>query len=173
MPLRIHTVYTKERLLGFNDFIAKSKRFFLLMMLIASIIVCGSAVLVFLMDGFDGTMLFYMLLVLLMDALYLFLSFGLSRVMLKKNKSLDTVIEYSFDIDSFSFKAENQYANEDVTVKYAAIVKALKNKSDLYLFITPQQAYIVDLSTLSREEYTTLKDVIAARVPAKKNRWQD
>ena len=82
-------------------------------------------------------------------------------------------LEYAFDVDSFSLQAENQYTAESATVQYAAITKVSKNKSDLYLFLSSRQAYVVDLSALSPEQIDTLKDIMIAKIPQKKIKWAD
>ena len=173
MPIRVHTVYTKERLLGFNDFMAKSKRSLWVMIIVASVIVCIALALMLATGDFDSSIMTCVVIILVLDILSPFLYFVLPRMIIKKNKGLNMCIEYAFDVDSFSLQAENQYASENSTIQYAALSRVLKNKSELYLFISGQQAYIVDLSSLSIEQYGALKDIITARIPQKNLKWAD
>ena len=173
MPIQIHTVYTKALFLRFNDFVVKSRRRFWIVMIVCSALVYVFSALLLAMDAFDSEIRICLIMVLLLDILYPFAFFVLPRMQVKKNKMLNMRLEYTFDVDSFSLQAENQYTAESATVQYAAITKVSKNKSDLYLFLSSRQAYVVDLSALSPKQIDTLKDIMIAKIPQKKIKWAD
>ena len=97
MPITVSTVYTKERLIRLQHFTAANKPVFWTFMAICTLLVAGCWIwLVSLslpVDHFN----IYLFYIFLLDALMLFLYFVLPYLTVKKSKSLDATLTYTFD----------------------------------------------------------------------------
>ena len=110
---------------------------------------------------------------LLIDVTYLVCYLIVPRFTLKKNKNLGTTVNYLFEEDSFQMSAVNAYVNENSTVQYSRLLKIGKNGNDLYLFVSPIQAFVADLSALSVEQVLLLKQLLASKLEPKKIKWKN
>ena len=173
MPVSVNTVYTKERLLRFNNYVMASKKLTWILFGICTLWVAACFIVLAALGLTDSTVTLCMVLLLVMDITYVLCAFVLPRFTLGKAKSLNTEVRYTFGDDSFELCAVNQFANETSVVRYAAIVKVGKKDTDLYLFISRQQGYIVDLSALPDEQVTLLRRLLAGKIPEKKFKWKD
>ena len=63
------------------------------------------------------------------------------------------------------------YATEEGELKYGVFVKYIKNKNDLYLFISAKQAWTVDMSALDAQQVQDLKALLEQKIVSKKNKW--
>ena len=171
MPITVSTVYTKERLIRLQHFTAANKPVFWTIMIICTLLVAGCwvwlASLSLPVDEFN----LYLLYILLLDTFVLFLYFVLPYLTVRKNKSLDAVLTYTFEEGQFHIDASSAMVTESLTSQYAAIYRAVRNKADLYLYINRMSAYIIDLSSLSGEQLALLERTLKAALPAKKVRW--
>jgi hypothetical protein len=173
MPVSVNTVYTKERLLRFNNYVMASKKLTWILFGICTLWVAACFIVLAALGLTDSTVTLCMVLLLVMDITYVLCAFVLPRFTLGKSKSLNTEVRYTFGDDSFELCAVNQYANETSVVRYTAIAKVGKKDTDLYLFISRQQGYIVDLSALPDEQETLLRRLLASKIPDKKFKWKD
>lgn len=162
MPVEVTTVYTKERMLRYSKFVAASKKAFWIIMIICTVVCAGCVAFTAAVDALSIEMLMYGAIVLAMDILYVFMYLILPRITVKKAKNLNTTIIYCFEEDCFKISASNDYAQETSTVKYSLISKVGRRDNDLYLFISKNQAYIVDLSEISDEKADILINTIKA-----------
>ena len=171
MPMEIQTVYTKERLLRFYRFTAMRRKWMLVLMVVATVIVGLSCLLILALGEPLGRCGFYLAMILLLDGLYLFMTFVLPHLTVRKAKNLNTVVKYSFEIDSFTAEAKNDYVDEKTTVRYALIQKGIACGNELYLMVNFMTAYVVDLSSLSQEDTLWLKNILETNLSSKKVRW--
>ena len=168
MPIEINTVYDKERILAFNDFIAKSKAGYWVFMGVCSVIVLVCMGLCAALDALNMNLILLTALMLFIDILYVFVYVAVPRITLKKNKNVGTCVKYTFRDDCFTIEAENPNVQESSTVKYAAIQRVRQGGGDIYLFMSKLQAYIVDTSALSEPELEALKALLKNNIDSKK-----
>ena len=173
MPVSVNTVYTKERLLRFNNYVMASKKLTWILFGICTLWVAVCFIVLTALGLTDSTVTLCMILLIVIDITYVLCAFVIPRFTLSKAKHRNTEVHYAFGDDSFELCAVNQYANETSVVRYSAIAMVGKKDTDLYLFISRQQGYIVDLSALSDEQITLLRETLAGKIPDKKFKWKD
>ena len=172
MPINVSTVYDRERILRLNNYFARSKFVFWIVMGIASLLVMVSFTLLAILDALSFQIWACLISVIFIDILYLFSYLVLPCIALNKNKSLNVKITYSFDTDSFQLNAVNEHMNENMTAKYTMLTKVVKENTDLYMFISNRQAYVVDLSGLSEEQIEILKETMEKHIRPNKIKWK-
>lgn len=172
MPINVSTVYDRERILRLKNYFARSKFVFWIVMGIASLLVFASFTLLAILDALSFQIWACLISVIFIDILYLFSYLVLPRIALNKNKSLNVKITYSFDTDSFQLNAVNEHMNENMTAKYTMLIKVVKENTDLYMFISNRQAYVVDLSGLSEEQCDALKETMEKHIRPNKIKWK-
>ena len=172
MPINVSTVYDRERILRLNNYFAHSKFVFWIVMGIASLLVMASFTLLAILDTLSFQIWACLISVIFIDILYLFSYLVLPLIALNKNKSLNVKITYSFDTDSFQLNAVNEHMNENMTAKYTMLIKVVKENTDLYMFISNRQAYVVDLSGLSEEQIEMLKETMEKHIRPNKIKWK-
>ena len=171
MPIQVTTVYTKERLLRFNAFVAKAKWWMWLLLGICTLIVAAAWGLMLSLGEQDTSVTGAFIAILFLDLFYVLLAVVIPRFTVKKAKNLDTSIQYAFDVDSFTAEAQNQYVDEKTTVKYTMIKRAIHSDGELYLMISSINAYVVDVSTLSREDALLLRQLLEEKLTKKRVKW--
>ena len=171
MPITVSTVYTKERLIRLQHFTAANKPVFWTIMILCTLLVAGRWVWLTSLSLPVDDLNFYLFYIFLLDVLMLFLYFVLPYLTVKKSKSLDATLTYTFEEGQFHIDASSALVTESLTSQYAAIYRVARNKTDLYLYINRVSAYIIDLSSLSEEQLALLKQTLKAAIPAKKIRW--
>lgn len=169
--MEIRTVYTKERLLAFNRVVAGTKKWFWIVLSVCTAVVLACFGLLWAMHAVDSRILLCLALVLFMDALSPFCAFVLPRLMVSKAKNLNLEILYTFTQEGIQTQAKNDLIEESVTVRYPFITRVLKKGTELYLFFSRQQGYVVDLSSLDRDQLEALKALLQSQIPAKSFRW--
>lgn len=173
MPINITTVYTKERLIRFNDYVAASKKaLWALVALVTFYIVTE-----FFRAAIHGvltplkTMCFIWIVV--MNLAYIFMSFILPRIKVGKSPTLGLVINYTFDVDTYTSKVSNALIKDESTMDYSTIFKIVKNGEDLYLMVNRYRGLVVDLSQMTGEQKSMLKNVLQTKIEPKKFKWVD
>lgn len=172
MPIEVTSVYTKRRLIRYQIYVATSKKFFWTLVIVGTLLVFAVEIVGAALTDVPFSMSAYHWFLLAWDALCVFLYFVLPFLLINKNKSLNTIVNFTFDQDTISYQSTSALINENSTVRYAMLVKAIKKGSELYLFINGNQAYLVDLSTLSSEQINCLKDVLTLNLSHKKVKWK-
>lgn len=172
MPIENTTVYSKKRLLAYNDYGASTKTLIWAMIVLLNLYVFGKLFYSFFNITTNYLHLYLVGYVLFMDAVVLFLYYGLPRFTVKKAKNLQAHINYTFDEDGFSFNAKTDEISEASSIKYQALYKVVKNGTDLYLFITRGRGNIVDVSAFTKEQEQALKNAISNHLDAKKIKWK-
>lgn len=172
MELKISTVYTKERLLRFNDYYWTQRKAFFAFMAGCTLLVWACVAFLAFMNALSETVAFCGVMVTLMDAAYLFAAFLLPRLTANKATSIGAVLDFAFKDGEMDIVAETNKERSTSTIKYPAIVKVGKKKDDVYLFISKRQGYIVDTSELSEIELLALKALVTSHLPARKIKWK-
>ena len=171
MEINNSTVYTKERLLKFNYYFARNQKFMWIVLSVATPIVYFVALMQIIFSELSLTIAMCCLALFLLDVLMpLMLFVFLPKSVIRKTKTLGTTIEYGFGEDEFSISVKNDILEEKSTMKYSMLQKAAKNKDELYLFIQPNNAFVVDLSEMSDEDKEALENALKANL--KKVKWK-
>lgn len=172
MPIETTTVYTKKRLMAYNDYIVSARTFFWGFVALFNLYIFGKLF----YSVFNLTTNPYHLLsvgyILFMDAVLLFLYYGLPRFTVKKAKNLQAGLNYTFNEDDFTINIKTDEISETSSIKYKALYKVVKNGADLYLFTMRGRGSIVDISAFTKEQEQVLKGVIANHLDAKKIKWK-
>ncbi len=171
MDIKTKTILDKKRLNAFYDYALGSRKLFWIALgainagvLFDLLISIGAPELL-------GEALGLLPAVLIVDALYA-LFFLIARLEASRSRSLNSTVNYTFAPEGFSEETVNDNYKESSEVKYSALVKVVKNKNDLYLFIARNMAHIVDLSELSEDEVLALKAFVTADLPQGKIKWK-
>ena len=171
MELKISTVYTKQRLLRFNDYFWKQRKVFFSFMAACTLLIWACVGFLIMINALTDTVVLCGAMVTLMDLAYLFGAFVMPRLV-KKSPSVDAVLNFSFKDSEMNYTAETTQEIASGTIKYSAIIKVGKKDDDVYLFISKRQGYIVDVSALSEIELLALKALVTAHLPAGKVKWK-
>ena len=146
MKFSNRTVYDKERLIRFNNFIVLKKRFFWLFMIVCTVLVFGSFALTLALRIYDSTILLCFALIIVIDITYVLGYLVLPRFTVNKAVGLNTNILFEFQEDTFKLSATNKNGTDSSELNYSSIIKVMESKYDIYLFISKRQGYILDKS---------------------------
>lgn len=169
--MTVTTVYTKERLLQFNNYVLRSRKFSNWVMGIATVITILGTLLVYCLDALDTTVILCFFTVIGLNLVQVFLSVVLPRLTVGKSKILGTEIEYTFEETGFHYRSFGQYTKEEGTVQYALLKRAEKRGKELYLMLNNISGNLVDLSTLSDYEEDELRKLLEKSLGTKKVKW--
>lgn len=171
MTIEISTLYTKDLLLRYQNFITKKKIAFWCIILAANLLLLASETLLFVLT-LDPLVYIntYSIIMVLMDLWILFVFFLLPRLTVKKWQSLGTTVIFSFEEESFHYHAANTGINETTSIDYNLLAKVYRNGDTLYLMNTKNTGYIVDISGCTAEEIQVLHERFRALGP-KKCKW--
>ena len=172
MPINIKTFYTKERLLRYNNFIVAGKRGLWGMMIFGTLLVLSLFVWGAVQQKFSSTISICAILILVFDLTFLFCYLILPIFTVKKAKNLNAIIEYAFYGSHFEVKASTSYVDEASRVNYSIITKVASRGDEVYLFITANQGYILDISKLNRDERKSLRDIFSTAIQEKRLKWR-
>jgi hypothetical protein len=105
------------------------------------------------------------------DAIYVLMTVVLPRVMTKKAKNLNIEVTMTFEMDALSYTAASELVREQSSIKYVALKRVLRCGDDLYLFLDPRQALLVDLSEQDAAQLDAIRTALEAALGAKRVRW--
>ena len=140
------TVYDKERLIRFNDFILRKKRIFWFLMIVCTVLVALSFVSTLVLKNYDSTVLFCFVLIIVIDITYVFCAFVLPRITINEAIALNADISFDFQEDTFKISSTTKNGTEFSELSYSVLVKVMESNRDIYLFISQRQGYILDKS---------------------------
>ena len=146
MNFSVQTVYDKERLLRFNNFVVLRKRVFWFFIIACTVLVTVCLAIVLALDPHDSNIWACAALIYFIDATYAFCYFVLPRFTINKALELNANIIFEFQEDTFKISATTKNGTESSELNYSAIVKIMESKQDIYLFISKRQGYILDKS---------------------------
>ncbi len=168
MQIDVTTVYTKKRLLRFNYYVAAQKK----LLWIAVIITTVFAIAELVAGNLSSDTRFIMYMLLFFDFFEIFLYLVLPIISVNKSKNKNVTIHYSFTENEIRTHFDTGAVNEAAVRKYDTLVKLVKNKNDLYLFIDKNHAFLVDVSALDAEQLENLKVILASKLSSKKFNWK-
>ena len=146
MKFSNRTIYDKERLIRFNNFVVLKKRFFWVFMIVCTVLVSISFALTLALKIYDSTILLCFALIMVVDITCSFCSLILPRITINKATALNADILFEFQEDTFKLSATNKNGTDSSELNYSSIIKVMESKCDIYLFISKRQGYILDKS---------------------------
>ncbi|MBQ8393246.1 MAG: hypothetical protein IJX51_05680 [Clostridia bacterium] len=171
MEIKAITVYDKSRLIRFNHFMSLHKRAFWIFMAVATLGIMGYYTYFTLTYGFYAKMLAACSLILVLDVACVILHIIMPYFTVKKSRSLDARVEYTFFDEALSIHAESKYEEENSKTKYSVIKKAVRRGGELYLILESNQAFLVDISALSSNDVCAIKEILSRHMDEKKIKW--
>ena len=173
MTLQITTVYTKERLLRFYFYYQLVQRVWFPIILGFDMILMTAWVIKDFLNGppVSESVVAVFGIVWIFGLTWVVAALILPLFTVKKAKNLNTVTETIFGEEGMHYKMCSTYATEEGELKYGMFVKYIKNKNDLYLFVSARQAWLVDMSSLNPEQTEQLHTLLSEKIISKKNKW--
>ena len=173
MPIQTTTINTRERLLRLNHYYQLVQRKWLLILLVFEMILTA---VILIKDFADGPPLsevngIMFVLIWVLGITWIVTMLIVPRFSFKKAKNLNAVIETTFSEQSMRYSVSAAHATESGEMQYGMFVKYIRNKDDLYLFLSARQVWIVDLSALSPEQTEQLHTLLSQKIVSKKNKW--
>ena len=163
MEFSATTLYTYDRLYSFNMYVVRKKLWFWLL-LSFSTVMCAISFGLSLATGDVGIFeIFLIALIILIDAVSLVTYLVIPRSAIKKAPALNSSINFEFYHDCLKISADTKIGKEVSELRYSAIVKYAETNSDVYLFISKNQAFIIDKASLSGVTVEELKEFLQLR----------
>ena len=138
MEITTSTVYTRERLLKFSrfHFFSNTKRIVFYSVLTVLLFISATVSLVhgIINKSFNSYSYYFILLfvlTVLLDIFNLFTALILPLFTVKKAKSLNATVEFTFKDDGFTMKSHSELANGDNFYAYSAFERAANKKDEL------------------------------------------
>ena len=173
MTLPITTVYTKERLLRFYFYYQLVQRVWFPIILGFDMILMTAWMIKDFLNGppVSESIAAAFFIVWVIGITWIVVALILPFFTVKKAKNLNTVTETILGEEGMHYKMCSTYATEEGELKYGMFVKYIKNKNDLYLFVSARQAWLVDISSLNPEQTEQLHTLLSEKIVSKKNKW--
>ncbi len=171
MPIEARTVYTKERILGLSNHIAKNGNGWIVL-LVCNIVVIVSCLGTFFFDSFATEDIVGLAIFGVIDFLWLLIEIILPRVGLEKSLTYNAAVKFTFNEDNYTVESQLKNGTNSSTSDYFTIKKVENQKTDVYLFVNRRQAFVVDVSDFPPEKLWVFKDLLYRKVPAKKIKWK-
>ncbi|MBE6649250.1 MAG: YcxB family protein [Ruminococcaceae bacterium] len=172
MPIEASSVYTKERILGLSNHVAKNGNGWIVL-LVCNIVVIVCSLGILFTDSFAGEDIFGIVVIAVVDFLWLFIEIILPRVSLKKSPVLNASVNFTFNEEDYCVESQIKDGTTSTKCNYSTIKKVENRKTDVYLFVNRRQAYVVDVSSFSNEKLWIFKDLLYRKIPAQKIKWKD
>lgn len=171
MEIETRTIYDRKAAKAFMNVSMygstnPNKRFLFSLMLDSVLIILS--VLLGLLSGFT-TLIWICLCIGLLFLLFLFMIHFLMPILAYRNlaKTKDIVHYCTFFDTEMFFSSSNELVNGESRVKYEALTKAIETKAYLFLYITNNQAYLIDKSLMSEAEIIAVRSVLQAKLGSK------
>ncbi len=168
MSVEIKTVYSKEAILDFNDFLALRRKTTWIIQVICSIIVIFCCIMMVLNQGWTFEPIFYISMILLWDLFQIFAYFVLPRLTVKKAPNLNSKVSYVFTQEHIEIHSENTNSCDHSISQYDLIAKVYRSKQYLYLMLSSNRGWILNLNGLSPDKTAQLRQLLESKLPAKK-----
>lgn len=163
----VDTVYDTERYTRFNATHFLSQRWFIILMGAATGILTLAFLFGLALIGFDAELLIYTCGLWLFDALYLFLVLVLPRFTFKKSAAYMSLSHTEFFDDGFIEDSRTDAVTSHTEHSYTVIKKLRESRTDIYIYIAPNQAYIVAKDSFSVGNPESLKRFLYTKVDPK------
>jgi len=163
----VDTLHDTARYVRFNMNHLKRRKWFWITMLILTAFVTLTCVFYFAMFGFDTDMLVCLALIWAIDLIYVTFVLVLPRVVYKKSPAYMAVSHIEFFDDGFTEDTRTATTVEHVEHTYEVLKLLCEGKEDIYLYIEPNRAYLIDKSGFTLGNAESLKRFLYTRVDPK------
>lgn len=168
MQITVKTKYSKEKLLKFNNYIVAHKWMQNILMILGTLLIAALHV-VFAIRGVSSqTLAVCTVLIVFFDLAYLICYIILPMFTVKRAKNLNTVIQYVFYEGCFDIGVKDSFTERPSRISYTKLTKVAFHKGDLYLFFSPNHGYIVDTTSMKRDDSIALRDALMSKLPKSK-----
>ena len=169
MNFSVQTVYDRERLLRYQNFVALRKSVFWFVMIACTVLVTICLAINYALDLHSSTVRNEVLLIYFIDLIYVFAYFVLPRFTINKNHSLNANLIFEFQESTFKVLVTTKNATDSSELNYSIISKVMESKQDVYLFISRRQSYVLDKSGFTIGNYEDfLKFLKEKNIPYKR-----
>lgn len=170
MEIKASSKYDWETIKKFNNFNNYIRfKALKIVVLISNIVLVAMAVLLCVMNAFTADLIGKFALVLFVDAFFVFTNHVYPKIQYNKSKLLHGMVnEFTFGDDAMLLEQNGENANNTETMKYSAIWKVYEAKDNIYIYINPNQSYIVDKSTIVGGTVADLRAFLMEKVGTKK-----
>ena len=162
-----HSVYDYDTVYELNKFFinrrGRSNRFLNLTLITVNVIMLLIFVLFTAILGFDLFITVAILFIALLDAIYIFSHVALPKIISKKASAVVAEITFRFKEDEIEIEAKKPNFIENSTVRYEGITDFQENKNYFYLFISKNQAYVVDINRLENSNPSYLRNFLTEK----------
>ncbi|MBQ4066185.1 MAG: hypothetical protein IJD22_00950 [Clostridia bacterium] len=171
MTVRLETVYTRERLLGLNSYAMKQKWPLWLFYAFLNLMIILSATIVAVFGEMDSTFITYLIMTVFFDFFIVFMYFIYPGISSAHKRAVGMRIEAEFTEECAVFHAKNDLVDEVTRYSYTGFLKLGKKGNDIYLYVEPHRAIIVDISKAEGRELVWLKEKLSSSIAEKKFKW--
>ena len=172
MEIKIASTQDKKRLIRFSDYVAKTKKSYLVVYAALTLMILLLDAYLYIKDALSFELIAMTVLTVVVDLMLVVTFWILPRLTVRKAPNCGAVLNYVFREDGVDFTAEAPMMKNSGSFKYPAIVKVCYNEPDIYLFISKRQAYIVDTTELSETELYALRGLVTSHLPPRKVKWK-
>ena len=162
-----HSVYDYDTVYELNKFFinrrGRSNRFLNVTLITVNVIMLLIFVLFTAILGFDLFITVAILFIALLDAIYIFSHVALPKIISKKASAVVAEITFRFKEDEIEIEAKKPNFIENSTVRYEGITDFQENKNYFYLFISKNQAYVVDINRLENSNPSYLRNFLTEK----------
>lgn len=162
-----HSVYDYDTVYELNKFVinrrGRSNRFLNVTLITVNVIMLLIFVLFTAILGFDLFITVAILFIALLDAIYIFSHVALPKIISKKASAVVAEITFRFKEDEIEIEAKKPNFIENSTVRYEGITDFQENKNYFYLFISKNQAYVVDINRLENSNPSFLRNFLTEK----------
>ena len=162
-----HSVYDYDTVYELNKFFlnrrGKSNHFLNAVLITVNVIMLFIFLLITAISGFDLFMTVAILVIAFLDAIYLFSHVALPKIVSKKASAVVAEITFRFKEDEIEIEAKKPNFIENSTVRYEGITDFQENKNYFYLFISKNQAYVVDINRLENSNPSYLRNFLTEK----------
>lgn len=166
MEIRGKSTYNWQSIKKFNNFIFFKRRKWLSILWIFAYVLSGIGfVFEIVTDNFDGNSIERLILLVLVALWLVFLWFVYPKIKYSKNKLIHNMEnEFVFNEDAFTMYQNSSSSDGNNTFKYSALWKVFETKDFFYIYLTQNQAYIVEKSTLEGGSAYDLRELLIKNV---------
>lgn len=170
MEIKASSKYDWETIKKFNNFNSYVRfKALKIVMLISNLVLAAMVVFLCVMNAFTTDLIGNCVLVLFVDIFFIFINHVYPKIQYNKSKLLHGMVnEFTFGDDAMLLEQNGENANNTETMKYSAIWKVYEAKDNIYIYINPNQSYIVDKSTVTGGTVADLRAFLMEKVGAKK-----
>ncbi len=163
----VDTVLDMKRYVRFNVNHSLGNRGFIIFMGAMTAFIVLTFIFSLAMLGFDAQLMWCTVGILLLDAVYLLLIFFIPRLVFKRSASFMSLSHLEFFDDGFTEDTKASTTTAHTEHSYDALHKLSESNEDIYLYIAPNQAYIVDKCGFTKGNPDSLKRFLYTKVEPK------